>query len=82
MLTKDASVCCRITIFASLELKAPKLFQHDSVPVNKVRFMKSWFAKTGVEILACPSQSPDISPTEHLTSRVNLNAHYMPRDLG
>ncbi|MCJ8746632.1 hypothetical protein PDJAM_G00144070 [Pangasius djambal] len=52
--------------FPSLELRGPNLFQHDDAPVHKASSMKTWCVKVGVEELECPSQIPDLNPTEHL----------------
>lgn len=43
------------------ETKRPNLFQHDNEPVHKVRSMKAWFAKVGVEnSLTLTSTLPNI----------------------
>lgn len=41
-------------------------FQHYNAPVHKVSSMETRFATVGVQDLECPSQGPDLNPTEHL----------------
>jgi hypothetical protein len=42
------------------------LFQHDTAPEHKARYIQKWFVKIGVEDLDWPAQSPDINPIKHL----------------
>lgn len=41
------------------------MFQHNSSPVHKVRAMKTWITKAGVEEVKCPAQSTDLDPIKH-----------------
>lgn len=59
--------------FYSLELGGPNMFQHDSFPVHKVKSMRKWFARAGVDKHECPAQSPDLNPNEHLLEQLECD---------
>ena len=46
--------------------EGPFLFQHDNVPVHKVRSIQKWFVEIGVKELDWPVQSPDLNPIGYL----------------
>ena len=46
--------------------EGPFLFQHDNVPMRKVRSIQKWFVEIGVEELDWPAQSPELNPIKHL----------------
>ncbi len=46
--------------------KGPFLFDYDCASVHKARPIQTWLDEFGVIELDWPTQSPDLSPIEHL----------------
>ena len=48
----------------------PFIFQQDNAPVHTATKSETYLRATGVEILPCPAQSPDLNPVENLWSHM------------
>lgn len=44
-----------------LELRVPRLFQHENASVNTLKFLNTWFADAGVKELKWLTQHPDLN---------------------
>ena len=57
-------------VFASVDYygidRGDFIFQQDNDPKHTSKIAKKWFEDNNVELLDCPSQSPDLNPIEHL----------------
>jgi hypothetical protein len=52
------------------------LYQHDNAPCHKARSVTEWFVDNKVQEMDCPTQSPDLNPTEHLWDELERQLRY------
>lgn len=57
------------------------MFWYDNAVVHKVRSRVTWFAKSDVEELEWPAQSPDLNPGEHLWDEVECKVNAKDTDM-
>jgi hypothetical protein len=55
------------------------LYQHDSAPCHKARFVREWFVDSKVAEVDCPAQTPDLNPIEYQWDELECHLHSRPQ---
>ena len=56
----------RLPSVQRLRLGTNFIFMHDNDPKHTSALVKDWLRNNGIQVMQCPSPSPDLNPSEHL----------------
>ena len=63
---KDILANYLLPILSDSDSRAGKVFQQDLAPCHISKKMQTFFAQTGIALLHCPGNSPDLNPIQNL----------------
>jgi hypothetical protein len=76
---KNILTCCVMSVIEDQFADDDCLYQHDSAPCHKARFVREWFVDNKVPEMYWPAQSPDLNPIEYLWNELECRLHSRPQ---